>query len=89
MWAIFGSESDLFGRTDQQWMINFRVRDLDAIVRQLRDADLAVESTRRNTRTAGSLGSQIPMAIPFSSGSQAEAQDGGALGAFVSLASPG
>lgn len=43
VWAIFGSESDMFGRADQHWMINFRVRDLDAMVRQLRDADLAVD----------------------------------------------
>jgi predicted enzyme related to lactoylglutathione lyase len=43
VWAIFGSESDMFGRAGQQWMINFRVRDLDAMVRQLRDADLAVD----------------------------------------------
>ena len=43
VWAVFGSESDMFGRADQQWMINFRVRDLDAMISQLRAAGLAVE----------------------------------------------
>jgi hypothetical protein len=31
VWAIFGEDSDMFGRPEQQWMINFRVRDLDAM----------------------------------------------------------
>jgi glyoxylase I family protein len=41
--AIFDKESDMFGRPEQQWMINFRVRDLDAMVSQLRAASIAVE----------------------------------------------
>lgn len=43
VWAIFGEDSDMFGRPEQQWMINFRVRDLDAMVSQLRASDIAVE----------------------------------------------
>jgi glyoxylase I family protein len=43
VWAIFGSDSEMLGRAEQQWMINFRVRDLDAMVRQLRAADVAVD----------------------------------------------
>ena len=43
VWAIFDQDSDMFGNPDQQWMVNFRVRDLDAIVRQLRAGDVAVE----------------------------------------------
>ena len=43
VWAIFGPDSDMLGRADQQWMINFRVRDLDAMVRQLRSAAIAVD----------------------------------------------
>ena len=39
----FPSDSDFFGRPEQQWMLNFRVRDLAAMVRQLRDANVAVE----------------------------------------------
>ena len=33
----------MFGHPDQQWMVNFRVRDLDAMVSQLRAADVVVE----------------------------------------------
>ena len=32
-----------FGRAERMWMINFRVRDLDAIVAQLRKARIDVE----------------------------------------------
>jgi glyoxylase I family protein len=39
----FPQDAALFGRPEQQWMINFRVRDLAAMVRQLRDANLVVE----------------------------------------------
>jgi len=35
VFAPFPADSDYFGRPAQQWMINFRVRDLDAIVDQL------------------------------------------------------
>jgi predicted enzyme related to lactoylglutathione lyase len=34
--APFEQNTDYFGRADQQAMINFRVRDLDAILAQLR-----------------------------------------------------
>jgi glyoxylase I family protein len=40
--APFPEDSDYFGRADQQWMINFRVRDLDAMVEQLRAAKIDV-----------------------------------------------
>jgi glyoxylase I family protein len=43
VFAAFDQETDHFGRPQQQWMVNFRVRDLDAMVRQLRGAGLAVE----------------------------------------------
>jgi hypothetical protein len=39
----FPADTTYFGRPEQQWMINFRVRDLAAMVRQLRDANVAVE----------------------------------------------
>ena len=54
MRAVFGSESEMLGCADQQWMINFRVHDLDAMVSQLRAAGLRSRSTRKNTRKAGS-----------------------------------
>lgn len=39
----FPADSDFFGRPEQAWMLNFRVRDLDAMVAQLRAADVAVQ----------------------------------------------
>ena len=43
--ATFDSETDYFGPRAQQTMLNFRVRDLDAMLVQLRDrgADVAEE----------------------------------------------
>ena len=43
VFAPFEKETDDFGRPGQQWMVNFRVRDLDAMVAQLRAAGVAVE----------------------------------------------
>ena len=42
VFAPFPQDSDYFGRPDKQWMINFRVRDLDAMVAQLRAASIEV-----------------------------------------------
>lgn len=43
VFAAFAEETEHFGRPEQQWMVNFRVRDLDAMVRQLRGAGIDVE----------------------------------------------
>jgi len=43
VFAPFPQDTEMFGRPEQQWMINFRVRSLDAMVEQLRAADLEVE----------------------------------------------
>jgi len=40
--APFAHDSDYFGNPEKQWMINFRVRDLDAMVAQLRAAQIQV-----------------------------------------------
>lgn len=40
VWAPFSQDTEMFGRPEQQWMINFRVRDLDAMVEQLRAAGI-------------------------------------------------
>jgi glyoxylase I family protein len=40
--APFPKDTDYFGRPEQQWMINFRVRDLDAMVAQLRASGIEV-----------------------------------------------
>ena len=40
--APFAADSEHFGRPSQQWMLNFRVRDLDAMVAQLQSAGIEV-----------------------------------------------
>jgi predicted enzyme related to lactoylglutathione lyase len=40
--APFQHDTDYFGRADQQWMVNFRVRDLDAMLEQLRAAKIDI-----------------------------------------------
>ena len=43
VFAPFKQDTDYFGDWRRQWMINFRVRDLDAMAAQLRAAGVAVE----------------------------------------------
>ena len=42
VFAPFASDTKYFDRPEQQWMINFRVRSLDAMVAQLRKAGIEV-----------------------------------------------
>ena len=46
VFAPFKADTKYFGRATQQWMINFRVRDLDAMVAQLTGAGIAVDVDR-------------------------------------------
>jgi predicted enzyme related to lactoylglutathione lyase len=39
----FPEDTDYFGRREQAWMLNFRVRDLDAMRMQLRAAGAQVD----------------------------------------------
>ena len=43
VFSPFPESSDYFGRPEKRWMVNFRVRDLDAMVQQLRAAGVSVE----------------------------------------------
>jgi predicted enzyme related to lactoylglutathione lyase len=43
VWAPFAADTQYFGRTEQQLMVNFRVRDLDAMLAQLRAAGVEVD----------------------------------------------
>ena len=43
VWAPFSEDTDYFGSPDHQAMVNFRVRDLDAMLAQLRDAGAVVD----------------------------------------------
>ena len=39
----FSEDTDYFGDRNQQWMINFRVKDLDAMAAQLKSANIEIE----------------------------------------------
>jgi predicted enzyme related to lactoylglutathione lyase len=42
VFAPFEADTDYFGKAENQWMVNFRVDDLDAMASQLRDAGIEV-----------------------------------------------
>jgi len=42
VFAPFPHDTDYFGQSEKQWMINFRVGNLDAMVEQLRAANINV-----------------------------------------------
>lgn len=44
VFAPFSRDTDYFGRPEQQWMINFRVEDLDAMMAGLKAAGIEVET---------------------------------------------
>ena len=44
IFSPFQNDTEYFGRPEQQWMINFRVANLDAIVAQLKSQDIEVET---------------------------------------------
>lgn len=55
VFAPFASDTSYFGEVSQMWMVNFRVRDLDAMAAQLRAAGITVkidEETYPNGRFA-------------------------------------
>jgi predicted enzyme related to lactoylglutathione lyase len=43
VWAPFAADTDYFGTSGQQLMINFRVGDLDGMLEQLRSAGVQVD----------------------------------------------
>ncbi len=43
VWSVFDAGSDYFGKPDAQFLINYRVDDLDAMLRQLREAGVQVD----------------------------------------------
>ena len=46
VWSPFREDTEYFGPTGKQWMVNYRVRDLDAILEQLRAAGIQVDENR-------------------------------------------
>ncbi len=49
----FARDTVKFGRMNQQWMINFRVADLDTMIKQLEAADISVETREEWDSEAG------------------------------------
>lgn len=43
VFAPFAADTDYFGSKEQAWMVNFRVRNLDAMVAQLRKSNIEVK----------------------------------------------
>ena len=43
VWAPFAADTDYFGPGPQTAMVNYRVKDLDAILKQLRKADAHID----------------------------------------------
>lgn len=44
VFSPFAQDTDYFGRDEQQWMVNFRVDDLDGLIAGLKAAGIAVET---------------------------------------------
>lgn len=49
VWAPFDADTEYFGASGQQHMVNYRVRDLDAMVAQLRAAGATVDDKREES----------------------------------------
>ena len=56
VWAPFPTDTDYFGRREQDWMINFRVDDLDAMLEQLRAAGVSVDDEAQEMERIGRFG---------------------------------
>jgi predicted enzyme related to lactoylglutathione lyase len=56
VFAAFESDTDYFGSRDQGTMLNFRVRDLDAMLAQLRAAGADVDDETQEMSGVGRFG---------------------------------
>jgi predicted enzyme related to lactoylglutathione lyase len=56
VFAAFGADTDYFGSRQQQTMLNFRVRDLDAMLAQLRAHGAAVDDETQDMDGVGRFG---------------------------------
>jgi predicted enzyme related to lactoylglutathione lyase len=56
VFAAFPADTDYFGATSQQVMLNFRVRDLDAMLAQLRDKGADVVGDPQDMDGVGRFG---------------------------------
>ncbi len=49
VWSPFAHDTDYFGDSGQEFMVNFRVDDLDAMLDQLRQAGVTVDDNREDS----------------------------------------
>lgn len=56
VWSPFPSDTDYFGDPGQGWMVNFRVRDLDAVLSRLREAGAVVDEAIQAMDGVGRFG---------------------------------
>jgi len=56
VFAPFSADTDYFGRADQAWMLNLRVRDLDRMRDQLRTLGAAVDDETQVLEGIGRFG---------------------------------
>ncbi|WP_028645185.1 VOC family protein [Nocardioides sp. URHA0020] len=56
VFAAFGADTDYFGSRSQQTMLNFRVRDLDAMLAQLRSLGADVDAEVQDMAGVGRFG---------------------------------
>jgi glyoxylase I family protein len=56
VWGAFREDTDYFGPSGQQWMLNYRVDDLDAILERLRAAGVEVLDMREDQDGVGRFG---------------------------------
>jgi predicted enzyme related to lactoylglutathione lyase len=56
VFAAFEADTDYFGSRAQQTMLNFRVRDLDAMIEQLRAKGAAVDDETQDMDGVGRFG---------------------------------
>ena len=70
------ADTDYLGRPEQAWKLNLQVRDLDAMVAQLRGAGIEVTVDPQTIRTGGLPAPPIPRATRSSCGSQPKTRSG-------------
>src|SRR5271157_4455166 len=75
VWSAFPADTSYFGSGPAPFMVNYRVRNFDAILAQLRAAGAQVDESRTTT-LAGSAGRPIRRAIDSSYGSRAHPDRG-------------
>ena len=49
VWSPFAADTDYFGPTSNQFMVNYRVDDLDEMLKQLESAGVEIDTKREDT----------------------------------------